>query len=113
MLYKDAWWPVVFFDFPLCDWTSVVNDLGSVDEKQALTRAYLLGPTIAAPEFSFSLQLVNYTEALKMKRGGRDERMAYLRKLAHLSALAVPATAKPKPGEPDRSNEKVEAWRSK
>ena len=70
-------------------WATNPSALGSVDDKQALTRAYPLGPTVAAPEFALTLQLVNYTESLKMKRGERDERMAYLQKLAHLSAVKL------------------------
>jgi len=93
-------------------WATNPSTLGSVDDKQAFTRAYPLGPTVAAPEFALSLQLVNFTETLKMKRGERDERMAYLRKLAHLPAIAVPAKAKLKPGETDPADEKVETWRS-
>ena len=42
-------------------WTTNPAVLGSVDDKQALVRAYPLGPTVAAPEFSLSLQLVNFT----------------------------------------------------
>ncbi len=93
-------------------WVTNPSFLGSVDDKQALTRAYPLGPTVAAPEFSLTLQLFNYTESLKMKRGERDERIAYLRKLAHLPALPVSQKVKLQPGESDPADEKVETWRS-
>ena len=93
-------------------WIADASVLGSIDDKQALTRAYPLGPTIAAPEFSFLLQLVNSTQALTIKRGERDERMAYLRKLAHLPPLPVAPKVKLQPGEPDPADAKVQTWRS-
>ena len=93
-------------------WTTNPAVLGSVDDKQALVRAYPLGPTVSAPEFSLSLQLVNSTESLKMKRSERDERMAYLRKQAHIPGLPVAPKVKLQPGESDPADEQVAVWRS-